>query len=288
MPTTPVLEQQAHPFDQALALQSQGGDDFLGHTSPAYWNMVGPFGGMLAALALKAVMQHTDRLGEPVSLTVNYAAAMAPGPFQVQARAARTSRSTQHWIIELRQDDAAGVAQTVLTATALTAVRRSTWGASEIAMPDVPRAQDVHGASGVLPLEWLKRYDLRFVSGKLPRTAPGETDAPLPLDVPSVTRLWMRDEPPRALDFCSLAAFADVFYPRIFLRRPKRVPVGTVSMTVYFHARGGELKGCGSGFLLGQARGQVFHDGFLDQSAHLWSESGRLLVTSSQIVYYKE
>ena len=37
-----------------------------------------------------------------------------------------------------------------------------------------------------------------------------------------------------------------------------------------------------------QARGQVFREGFFDQSGQLWSESGTLLVTSLQLVYYKE
>lgn len=290
MPLHPLhpVQNQSHPFDHAIDLQSQGGDIFLGHTSAAYWNMVGPFGGILAAIALKAVMQHSARLGVPVSLTVNYAAAMVQGPFEVQARAARTNRSTQHWIIEIRQDSDGNAAQTVLTATALTAVRRKTWGVSEIPMPDVPAPQELHGHSGMLPLEWINRYDLRFVSGKIPQLASGSVPPLLPIDEPSLTQLWMRDQPPRPLDFCSLVAFADVFYPRIFLRRPRRVPVGTVSMTVYFHADSSELQNCGTGFLLGQARGQVFHDGFLDQSAQLWSEAGTLLVTSLQIMYYKE
>ena len=47
---------------------------------------------------------------------------------------------------------------------------------------------------------------------------------------------WLRDDPPRPLDFASLTAMADVFFPRVWLRRATRVPVGTVSMTVYFHA----------------------------------------------------
>ena len=65
--------------------------------------MVGPFGGITAAQMLQAVLQHPQRLGDPVSLTVNFAAALADGPFTVQARPARTNRSTQHWVIEMLQ-----------------------------------------------------------------------------------------------------------------------------------------------------------------------------------------
>lgn len=62
-----------HPLDEALALTSSAPGQFTGQTHPGYWNMVGPFGGVTAATLLQAVMQHPDRLGDPLSLTVNYA-----------------------------------------------------------------------------------------------------------------------------------------------------------------------------------------------------------------------
>jgi len=277
----------AHVFDQAITLTGQGADRFAGHTSPAYWNMVGPFGGISAAIAMNAVIQHPSLLGEPLSLTVNYASALRQGPFTVTARPARTNRATQHWVIEVFQANDTGVQETVLTASAITAVRRDTWSGSDTPMPPVPPPRDVPSQTVNVPIEWINRYELRVVTGKMPRHFDGlpRQDAP---ETASLTQLWMRDAPPRAIDFCSLTAFADVFYPRVCLRRPSRVPVGTVSMTVYFHASGDYLRACGDAYVLGQARGQVFHQGFFDQSAQLWSESGTLLVTSLQIVYYKE
>jgi Thioesterase-like superfamily len=86
-----------HPFDQALKLEPAGSeqpDRWRGATSPAYWNMVGPFGGSTAATALQSVLQHPLRLGEPVSLTVNYASATAEGEFDISATPVRTNRST--------------------------------------------------------------------------------------------------------------------------------------------------------------------------------------------------
>ena len=44
----------------------------------------------------------------------------------------------------------------------------------------------------------------------------------------------------------------------------------------------------GTGYLLGRATGQQFRNGYFDQAAQLWSESGALLATSNQIVYFKE
>ena len=152
-----------HAFDDAIALTAQSDGTWLGHTSPAYGNMVGPFGGVTAAQAMNAVLQHPQRLGDPVSLTVNFAAALADGPFTVQARPARTNRSTQHWMIEVLQQD-----QTVLTATAFTALRRDTWSADEHTMPVVPRPLDVPSPARAGRVEWINRYEMRFVDGDFP------------------------------------------------------------------------------------------------------------------------
>lgn len=266
-----------HPFDAATALAATGEPGvFQGHTSPGYANFIGPYGGITAAQAIQAVLQHPQRIGEPVAFTVNFAAALADGPFTAHARPARTNRSTQHWIVELRQGD-----DSVVTATALTAVRRETWGGHEAVAPGVPRPAGVPRTprKGV---EWLHRYDMRFITGMVPRTwdVPGQAE--------SITRLWVRDEPPRPLDFPALTALADNFFPRIWLRRPKQTPIGTVSMTVYFHADSAQLAATGTGYLLLQAQGQGFRNGYFDHAGHLWNEAGELLATTHQVVYFKE
>ncbi|MDR1968234.1 MAG: thioesterase family protein [Burkholderiaceae bacterium] len=271
-----------HPFDQALALTPQGAGVFGGQPHPAYANMVGPFGGITAAQMLQSVLLHPERLGEPVALTVNFAAGLRDAPFVLEARPARTNRSTQHWAMALRQKGGDGAEETMITATAVTAARRVTWSATDTPMPTAPRpAELVRQPLLVRHVRWLERYDMRFVAGHVPRAWDGaESD--------SATQLWMRDEPPRPLDFASLTALADVFFPRVWRRRAVMTPIGTVSMTVYFHAGASELAASGCGYLLGQARAQSFFNGFFDQSAELWNETGQLLATTHQIVYYKE
>jgi acyl-CoA thioesterase len=265
-----------HPFDAAVALQPQADGARTGHTHPAWANIIGPYGGITAAQTINAVLQHPERLGDPVAFTVNFAAALADGPFTALARPARTNRSTQHWTVELQQQG-----QTVATATAVTAVRRETWSAGEAAMPHVPRPQEIERARrrGV---EWLQRYDMRFVEGSIPREWNGEGSPE------SLSRLWVRDDPPRPLDFASLTAMSDVFFPRIWLRRAQLVPLGTVTMTVYYHADAAQLANTGDGFLLLQAQGQGFRNGHFDHSGQLWNEAGELLATTHQVVYFKE
>lgn len=271
-----------HALDTALKLDAVGPGRYAGTTSAAYWNMVGPFGGTTAATVLAAILQHPERLGEPLSITVNYAGALAQGPFEVQLHPARTNRSTQHWTAAIVQQDAQGQPVIATTATAITAVRRETWSLSDAPMPPVPGPASVPPMRYDPAMAWLDHYELRPVTGMIPQTWDGrEHDH-------SVSQLWMRDAPPRALDFCSLLALSDIFYPRVWLRRATRVPAGTVSITTYFHAGAKELAETGRGYVLGQARGQEFRNGFFDQSAQLWNEAGTLLCTSHQIVYFKE
>ena len=282
MTQNPTDSSTDHPFDSAMRLtHGPLANSFLGATSPAYWNMVGPFGGYTAALALQAVMQHPALLGEPVAITVNFASATSEGKFTITATPARTNRSTQHWVIELSQTNAAGQLEVATIATVMTAVRREVWQANDAPKPSTPKPLDVNRTLREGSPAWIARYDMRFIEGAIPEQFNGaESNAQ--------TRLWVRDEPPRPLDFTSLAALADVFYPRIWLRRAKRVAAGTVSMTTYFHASAAQLLQAGSGYLLAQAQSQDFRHGFFDQSAQLWSEAGLLLATSTQLVYYKE
>lgn len=264
-----------HAFDQAIALTQQADGTYTGHTSAAYANMVGPFGGISAAQMMNAVLLHPQRQGDPVSLTINFAAALDHGPFVIDARAARTNRSTQHWVIDVRQGG-----QTVLTGTAFTALRRDTWSLDEESMPQCPAPSEVSRGVGSIPMEWVKQYDMRPIAGPMPAIWDGSGDS-------SLTQLWVRDQPPRPLDFASLTALSDVFFPRVFVRRATLVPVGTVTMTIYFHADTAQLQATGSSYLLAQARAQAFRNGYFDHTAQLWSEAGVLLVTTHQVVYYK-
>ncbi len=267
-----------HPFDAAVRLEPQADGRLLGRTSPAYANMVGPFGGVTAACMLQAVRQHPARIGEPIALTVNFAGALADGEFLVAARPARTNRSTQHWVVEATQHD-----ETAVTATAVFAVRRETWGAREAVPPaDVPPAESLlPRASAADAPPWTRHVEMRFVRGGLPDVFDG-------VEQPESTScVWLRDAPPRPLDFAGLASLCDSFFPRVFLRRRKRVPIGTVSMTTYFHADAAMLAAQADRPILGNVRAVNFRNGYFDQSAEVWSDAHELLATTHQVVYFR-
>jgi acyl-CoA thioesterase len=51
-----------------------------------------------------------------------------------------------------------------------------------------------------------------------------------------------------------------------------------------------QLKVCATAenYLLGQAKAHAYRNGFFDQTAQVWSDSGTLLATTNQTVYYKK
>jgi acyl-CoA thioesterase len=129
---------------------------------------------------------------------------------------------------------------------------------------------------------WPHRYDMRFAQGEFPDKF-DEQEQPH-----SRSNLWVRDEPVRPLDFASLAAISDSFFPRIYIRRRRRALIGTVSMTTYFHADQAMLSGVGTAHVMATARALNYRNGYFDQSGEFWSAEGQLLASAHQVVYYKE
>lgn len=257
-----------HPFDEALRLRPLDDGRFLGRTAEAYRNMVGPYGGITAAMMLQALLLRPERLGDPVALTVNYAGPVPDGEFEIATREIRTSRTTQHWCAEMRHGNEATVST---TASAVFGLRRETWSHTETARPMLPPRDEVPSSRPHGSATWSARYERRMIN-----------DLEL-----GETRGWLADDPPRPVDFAALASLCDAFRPWLFTRRPQPVPIGTVTLNVYFHASADELAGIGATALQGRARTNVIRRGFLDQEAQVWAPDGRLLATSQQMIWFK-
>ena len=266
----------AHRLDQAIALTPIAPGRWRGHTDLAYWNMAGPYGGFVAAVIMQALLVREDRLGDPLGLTVNFAGPLVEGPFEIEVRTPRSSRTTQHCYVEIRQGDDPAT-QVAVTATAVFAIRREVWSRPEAAAPKVPRAAEVPTISGRPGVRWPEMYEFRFVRGV---PLQGERD-----DSHSV--YWIKDKPDRPLDYPALASICDSAFPRIFVIRPQLTPVATVSMNSYFHGSAADLAAIGTQSVLIDTCANVFNQGFSDQQASVWSEDGRLLASTQQVVWYK-
>jgi acyl-CoA thioesterase len=265
-----------HLFDEATRV-SAGDSRWQGQTSEDYWAFVGPFGGATAATILRALIDHPQRSGDPLSLTVNYCAVIAEGVFDLDVRLVRANRSTQHWTVELTQ----GGGDVLTIATAVFAERRPSWSHQQARFPQAKSFDEVRPFPA-FAAPWVKQYDFRFIDGN-PDFGGAEKSAP----ASAFSRMWIGDHIPRKIDMLSLMSMSDAFFGRIFHVRRELVPFGTVSLTTYFHTDTEELTREDISRVLAIADARIFHKGYGDQTGELWSPHGRLLATTHQIAYFK-
>jgi hypothetical protein len=269
-----------HPLDEATLLAGAPADPVRrGRTSDAYWTFIGPFGGASAATALRAVLEHPAREGDPLAVTVNFCAPIERGEFAVHVRRARANRSSQHWLVEFRQGESP---EAVLTASIVTAARRASWSHQPASAPPLARFDALPAFDHLKSLPWVAQYGFRFAEG-VPQLSETIHDPPRP----ARALLWLQDAVPRTLDFMSLLALSDAFFGRLFQVIGRIPPFGTVSMTTYFHAAAAELALHGEAPLVALADAHVFHRSFCDQSAELYGAGGQLFATSTQIAYFR-
>lgn len=136
-----MVRDMNHVFDEATTVEKIDSADrytVRATTHPAYNNMVGPFGGITAATVVRAIVDHPTVLGDPLALTINYAAPIAEGEWDLTLEAIRTNRTNQHWTFTIGQNE-----QTVATGTAVFGVRRDTWGDTEGDAPQLPPVDEV-------------------------------------------------------------------------------------------------------------------------------------------------
>ena len=156
-----MLTKPPHLFDDATRVTA-GDSRWQGHTSDDYWAFVGPFGGATAATILRALIDHPERRGDPLSLTVNFCAPIAQGAFDLDVRLVRANRSTQHWCVELTQ----GGTEVGALATAVFAERRPSWSHQAAKFPTSPPFEQVRPYPRI-KASWANQYD--FASSRARR-----------------------------------------------------------------------------------------------------------------------
>ncbi len=267
------MTESAYTLDRSLQLEHFDGGRWRGATSADYANRVGPYGGWIAALLMKAILDQKPN-GEPLSLTVTFLGGCQDGLLDGNCRLLRRSRTNEHWTAEFADQTGTLVAHGVATF----GVRRPT---VELGIPAPPPA--AISASEAPPRPdfgnsgpgFFRSYDYRQFVGK-----------PFRINETADTRGWLKDSDARPLDYISLAAAADAPMPRVFLKSTKPTPIATMTMSVYFQATPEAMAEVGGDYILIDCTMRIGREGFHDQIATLWTASGKLLATTEQIVWY--
>lgn len=265
-----------HALDQSLQLEPitpaphGAAAAYLCRASDRYRNAIGPFGGWIAALLLRGVLDVPEVRGVPLALDALFMGAMDDGSMEVRAYPLRQNRSVGFWRSELWQKGRlCAHAQVTLTAERTSAILQ------DARFPQVPSPADVPVYRNPrAPVAWVDQYVFKAISGLLFSQAAS-------MD----SRLWIRDAEPRPLDAISLTAMCDTPFPSPWIRLPAQVPVSTVAYSVYFRANAEDYADAGDGFCLIDTRASLARAGYVDQFSAVWSESGRLLAQTQQMLW---
>ena len=259
-------------FDETLTLTRLEEDVYEGQTDGTYWNLIGPYGGWIAAVMLKSVLVDNDSGFEPLVVSVEFMKAPPEGSFIVRRQCDRAGRTASFWRSELEAPDG----KTCVRAMITLAPHRDTLDFSKDTIPDVPKAEEVPVLDGSrMPIKWPARYETRYISGQL-----GQKQE----DSRSLS--WIRDIEKRPLDHVSLTAISDSPFPRLFLVTGSMSNISTISLTTYLHAGNQELNKVGDAPILVEAVCERSAGGFYDQHSKFYSPQGRLIATSKQMVWY--
>lgn len=259
-------------------MEPRGDGVYLARIDRGWWVRVGPNGGYLGAILVRA-MEHAvgDPERAPRSVTVHYLRPPVEGPAQVHTRVERVGRSLTTVSARLLQDEG-------LRALALGAWSRARRAPEfqQAAMPEVaPPEQTAPREPAPGPqIGMHARYDSRPALGPRPSTR-GER---------AETGGWLRLAEPRVVDAPLAFAYADGWPPAVFslLERPGAGHgVPTVDLTVHFRATLPLPQAKPGDFTLAAFRSRVLREGFLEEDGELWSRDGVLLAQSRQLAMFR-
>ncbi|MPY96125.1 MAG: hypothetical protein GEV08_24600 [Acidimicrobiia bacterium] len=262
-------------FDEDTAVEPRGEGRFHLHVSRDWWVVLGPNGGFVAAVLLRAcaaVVDEPDRT--PRTLTVHYLVPPREGPADIEVTVERAGRGVTYLSARLFQDGKL----LALAVSAFSGPRPSVTEFSHGAMPEVPPPRKclrlVADDAGI-PVR--HRWETLWGVGPLPGSAepdPGEIEV----------GGWIRLAEPSPLDHVVLAAMADAWLPPIVsLPEPPTSAVPTVELTVHFRDRERLAALAPDAWCLAVFRSETAQEGFIEEDGEIWSADGRLLAQCRQL-----
>jgi acyl-CoA thioesterase len=250
-------------FDEATAVEPEGGGRFRAMITDR-WNIgIAPNGGYLVCVALAAMRASVER-PDPVAVSAHFPSRTEPGPAEVGVEVLREGGHSTA-VARLAQDGQTRVQVTATfgdlgTATGPTRVLEET--------PAFPPPDECVMAVGP-GAEFTKRFDVRLT----PDTAVWATSRPS--GRPEMSG-WIRFADGREPDTAMLPLVADAFPPTLF----NLMPTGWVP-TIEFavHVRGRPAPG----WLQCRFRSRYLIEGYVEEDGEVWDSTGRLVALSRQL-----
>jgi acyl-CoA thioesterase len=234
----------------------------------------GPHGGYIAAMLLRAMSETVaDAARAPRSLTIHYARAPESGPATIRTVHERRGRSLSSVSARLEQGGA--------TAALALAAFSVPWRApelSDVAMPDVAPPEQAREAGALLKFgapPFTRHTVLQPRLGTLPFAG-----AEAPMEIGG----WLGLAGGRAVDALSVAFFSDALFSPPFVRIRERATSPTIDLTIHFRAAlTPGVRSDPDELVLARFQTELVHEGFFDESGHIWAADGTLLAQSRQL-----
>ena len=267
-------------FDRAIAVRALGDGSYQADVDPGWGAPMGPNGGYLAAIAVRALEAGLDPAGERRlrSLTLHFLSRPATAPIELHVEAVRSGRRMTFGRLTGRQDG-----REVLTAQAAFAVpilpEVRSWAP---AMPDVgppPGAGDwAAWQDGLPPLMQRVRIAPRFGGRPFAGRALDPGEAP-------DSGGWVELVEPRGVDAAFVALCTDVWWPPALEVLTERAGAPTIDLTIHFRA---ELPpgGLADQPVLGRFRTAAASGGFIEEDGVVFAADGTLLAQSRQLALF--
>jgi acyl-CoA thioesterase len=255
-------------FARATAVEPIGDGAWRADCDPGWSTQLGPNGGYLAAVILRAMAAALDDgAREPRSLTCHYLRPPGDGELRLDVTVERSGRSLSTITARVSQEDA-------LCVLAVGAFAVDFEGAMDYAAapPNVPDPGDVERLPPVAIVPMTAHFEMRPTIG-----------APLYAGADeSASGGWLRFAEPEPLDAPALAMFADAWWPSPLPRLTRPVMAPTIDLTVHFRAPAAAAA-IAEEPVLAVFRSSTAADGFFEEDGEIWSRDGVLLAHSRQL-----
>lgn len=255
----------AHPFDVSTGIERLAEGRFRAEIDEGWFAPMGPNGGYLATILLRAMTEAVDDAGRaPRSLTIHYLRPPQAGPAEVSVTAERVGRSLTSLSARLEQDGR--LCALALAAFALDMASAGEWSPRmpEARPPEsIERLEAPAGAPRIF-----ERLDVRPAIGDRPFSGGEEAR----------TGGWLAFDPPRAIDALACATLVDAYLPAPFTRLTGPIAAPTIDLSIHFRARLPT-----DGPVLGLYTSSASAQGFFEEDSELWSAGGVLLAQGRQL-----
>lgn len=259
-------------------------DILLAPVAPGRWTtLAGPewgnpggglWGGYAVGLCIRVLESEPEAIGEALSLTVTFAAALGEGELDVRTRRLRQGGSIGVWEVELLQ---AGSDQVAVHGIVTMARRPNTPDFAFAAMPAAPDPDSLPSPQSQLAHT--------HAAGSAFERRTLENFPPMPTG-DSRTLAWVRSRR-GPFDKALLGMITDNSAPRAMYALGD-IMTTTLTLTAYLHATAQEIAQVGDDFILVECEGRVGGGGASDERSSYWRRDGKLLATSEQLAWYRE